>query len=196
MRRWTLGAAALIWLSLAACSAQTPHVSADYPVYASVEELVAASDLVVTGSVGEVVGRQTEGSRGGSVGNPMVFYDFRVAEVLKGQSPLEMVVGYVDLDKISMDEVSAVTAGQELMFFLRCLPDEQSPEIDVVGDFCIPLSADNGVFDVEGDTATARSELLVAVYEAQATVPVRADALRLPVAALASSVRKFAAGPS
>lgn len=58
---------------------------------------------------------------------------------------------------LKVENVSPLTRGSEVLLFLRHISDSESPNIDVVDDFYIPVSADNGVFDGRDGIAVARS---------------------------------------
>ncbi len=132
-------------------------MSADMPVYSSLEELADVSDLVVLGTVKGVVARDVDYGtenppEGADWGNPVVFYEFAVIEVVSGeldQDTKTIVVGSIDLDKVQIDEeLTALLIGQRVLLFLQ---DDDAPGITAVEDYYVTVSMDNGVFDIVGD---------------------------------------------
>lgn len=139
-------------------------VAGDYPTYATVADLAEQADVVVQGHVVQEVARQIESSgaerndEGELIGNPMVFYRFSVTRQLQGEPVGEaFLLGWIDLELLKLENVSPLARGSEVLLFLEHISDSESPNIDVVDDFYIPVSADNGVFDVRDGTAVARS---------------------------------------
>ena len=113
-----LGLAVLV---LAACSTAAPteplertqtagpnlSETADITVYSSIERLSAASDLVIVGTVKEVVAREVDyGSEGTGEGQgpglPVVFYEVEVNETLRGKAGATVIMAAPDVDEISM----------------------------------------------------------------------------------------------
>lgn len=148
------------------CSNAGPEETsaADYPTYATVADLAKQADVVVQGHVEQEVGRQIESSgaerndEGKLIGNPMVFYRFSVTRQLQGEPVGEAIpLGWIDLELLKVENVSPLAPGSEVLLFLRHITDSESPNIDVVEDFYIPVAADNGVFDVRDGIAVARS---------------------------------------
>ena len=126
------------------------HIS--FVSYPSVEELSAASELVILGKVEGVVARQAD--YGGEealhkaddwAGLPMVFYRVAVTETLQGQATDTIVVSSFDADLLIVDNVTPLRPGQEVLLFLAA---DRSPGITVVGERYAVLGGDNGGFDV------------------------------------------------
>ena len=161
-------------LGLAACStaapteplerAQTagPNLSetADMAVYSSIERLSAASDLVVVGTVKEVVAREldygSEGPREGQrQGLPVVLYEVEVNETLRGKAGATVIMAAPDVDEISMGgEATALRSGQQVLLFLV---RGDAPGITAYDNYYVTVSLDNGVFDrLDGDLVTPR----------------------------------------
>lgn len=200
--RRVLGTCAVIGSAafVASCSAgPPPQVEADYPAFSSISELADQADLVVTGTVVDVLGREVDGggedetvdAEGNPNGVPMVFYRFAVARVLGGvPSGEEIVLGWIDLDRVGMDGVSRIARGADTLLFLRHMPDADSPGVTSVADFYVPVSADNGVFDVRGQVAAARSPLVERVSASSARNGQPGSRLEAPLEDIAAVVRQ------
>ncbi len=137
---------------------ESPRIAmeADMPVYSSLEGLSSVSDLVIVGTMGEVVARDVdygeENPPEGAVwGIPVVFYEITVTEVLRGelgQDVKTIVVGALDVDRVDIDEDSTTLLnGHQVLLFLN---DADAPGITAVDDYYVRVSMDNGVFDVVG----------------------------------------------
>ena len=161
-------------LGLAACSTAAPteplertqtagpnlSETADMTVYSSIERLSAASDLVVVGTVKEVVARELDyGSEGPGEGQrqglPVVFYEVEVNETLRGKAGATVIMAAPDVDEISMGgEATALRSGQQVLLFLV---RGDAPGITAYDNYYVTVSLDNGVFDrLDGDLVTPR----------------------------------------
>lgn len=144
---------------------------ADYPVYGSVAALGAAADAVVVGRVGGVAGRELDGGgdpeTGDAGGIPLVFRHLTVQRVLAGAVRVgdDLLLSRLDLTKVQAADYTPLTEGQTLLLFLRHRSRADGPGVTSVNETWVPLSADNGVFDVAGSQARARSTLLTSVRE-------------------------------
>ncbi len=134
--------------------------SVDMPVYSSIEQLSAASDLVVLGTVKGIVAREVDyGSEGPGEGQeqgqPIVFYEIEVNETLRGKAGATVVMAAPDVNEISTGgEASAWRSGEQVLLFLV---DEDAPGITASNDYYVTVSLDNGVFDrLDGDLVTPR----------------------------------------
>ncbi|WP_155990573.1 hypothetical protein [Paraoerskovia marina] len=163
----------------------------DYATYDTVLELDQASDATVVVTIGKSVGTdlddggEPEVDDGGSaVGTPMRFYDARVDEVIRGEIPPEIVVAWLDTDRIESSEpLSAIEPGQQLVRWLDHLEPGDAPGIEIVSDFWVPVSGDNGVMDYSGSKATARSSELTGLTDSD----VGGDALEATLDELVSA---------
>ncbi len=174
-RAYKLPAFAVIVTALAVAGCSSPanddktQTTADYRVYPTVSSLAESAEVVVLGSVEEVVSREIDGdpseeefdAEGNPNGTPMVFFRYSVKRVIKGSVAADhLILGWIDTDKVSMEGVSRIQRGEPTLLFLRRLSDVQSPGITSVDQFYIPVSGDNGVFDVVGSAVRARSRLV------------------------------------
>ena len=142
----------------------------DYEVYPSVESLAAAADLVIEGRVGPVVLREVD--RGGnpetdpktgekSSGVPMAFSEVTVTNIVWASPRIEPLVGKtilvatVDTDLIVADQESPLSEGEQVVLFLRHRDPSTAPGL-TPDNFYVPLSGDNGVFDLKDSVATPR----------------------------------------
>ena len=146
-------------------SATSVTTEVTYRAYYSVEELSQASDIVVLGDVGRVVARQVDfggsGPGDADAGFPMMFVEFSVSEVWKGEAPANpLVVGVTDHDLVSVPSESALTEGQHLVLFLIYRSPGDAPGITAVRDFYVVVSSDNGTFDVSATEAQVRSPIV------------------------------------
>jgi len=143
--------------ALAGCDG-TPEaettVAIDGAVYATVEDLTGAADVVVVG----VVGEQLEGP---SVGTA-AYHRFAVDDVIAGDAVPDEVLVWLDLtEATSLDPVRPLVEGSRLVVFAdRVLADEVDEELPAPSVLS-PLMYDNGTLDVDGQTVTARSSRMV-----------------------------------
>lgn len=146
--------------------ASTAKVAIDlaHPTFESVSELASASDVVVIGRLGAVVARLVdnggEPQQGTPGGLPMVFNTFSVDKVLRGQVPDDVItIARVDLDMVRYDDASDIRSGSLIMLFLKLRPAAEHRYLaQVPGTFyVVTTSSDNGVIDIVGSTAQARS---------------------------------------
>lgn len=137
-----------------------------YRGYESVEELAGEADLAVLGRVGEVLGRDNDhglsAADGGEAGVPMIFVSVEIGQVLLGDDPgvSEIAVATLDVTQLNVEGVSRLRDGQDVVLFLLNRDQETAPGIDLVDDFYVTLSGDNGVFDVDGDKLSSRSPVV------------------------------------
>ena len=131
-----------------------PGTSVDMAIYSSIEELSAASNLVVLGTVEGVVAREVDygtsdpDERQGQ-GIPTVFYQVAVTETLRGQAGAMVIVAAPDVEQVSMGgQATALRSGQEVLLFLKA---EDAPGITAYDHYYVTLRLDNGVFDRVGD---------------------------------------------
>ena len=141
----------------------TPGGAVDKPIYSSIEELSAASDLVVLGVVEGVVGREidygtAEPDERHGQGVPIVFYEVKVTETLRGEAGGTIILGGPDVDQVSMgEEATALRSGQQVLLFLKEETTEDAPGITTYDRFYVTVSLDNGVFDrVDDDSVQPR----------------------------------------
>jgi hypothetical protein len=157
-----LAAALLVVWFLRRNNAPTVGAYVDAPVYSSFEELAAASDAVVVGTVSGVAAREVDygtdnpTERDGP-GIPVAFYEVNVTEVLLGQTQAKVIVGGPDGEQIVSESVTPFRAGETVMLFLREQTHEDAPGISSYDFFYTPISLDNGVFDLlSGDRVRPR----------------------------------------
>ncbi len=152
--------AVVLAVSLAGCAGAPRHIEADYAVHGSVSALTYSSDVVVVGRVGSAVAREIDGGGDSEdrpgVGLPMVFHRVEVTRTMSGSPGRSVIVAWPDSRRVSMEGATPVSAGQELVLFLERLSPAQAPGITSVRDFYVPVSGDNGVFDVSRATPSTR----------------------------------------
>lgn len=136
---------AVLGLSLAACSSpgDESRVQAhfDGPVYSSIEELSAQSDVVLAVRILGVHSRTTEAElRGLDVGGdrkglPLALYEAKVNKKYKGSSGSQILITRIDLNKVETQDQTGFSAGQDMMLFLRNtgLVRDEMPVFAVVG---------------------------------------------------------------
>ena len=127
--------------------------TANIQVYSTVEELAAASDLVVVGTVQGVVAREVDYGSAGTLersaeGVPTVFYGVAVTETLRGETRSIVIVGAPDADDTSIEGATALVSGQQLLLFLKQHTREVAPGVKSYEVFFAPVGLSNGVFDV------------------------------------------------
>jgi hypothetical protein len=151
-------------LSLAGCSLlPQQQVDSDYLGYPTVEELAMTADVVVSGSVAGVRGKELDGGgddESTGRGLEMIFYDFSVDDVLAGTGITDRLVVAWAADEPGIESGSTV-------LFLRHLTSADAPGIASEDDFYVPVSGRNGVFDLEGTELSARAPDVVALTVAE-----------------------------
>ena len=150
------------------------YASFSSPTYSSLEDLVAASDLVVVGTVTGVAARGedyrttdrdelADYERAGIPPLPLVFYEIAVSETLKGQHTTPIFVRGYDTERLITAEASILRTGERVLLFLvgREIPpglrftDSSLPTDQTV---YLALGHDNGVFDIS-DNGTVRPRI-------------------------------------
>ncbi len=177
-----LGVAALL-IAVTACGAEAPAdsqtrqdgssgrtggVVSDYPEFESVADLAAASDAVVQGRVGPLLGR--EGDDGGSGDKaqevPVAFYSLVVTQATGGIPELEpgddLVIMTMD-PAVATDNKEVIHEGQEVLAFIVRRDTRSAPGIDSQQVFFVPVGGGASLFDVADGTAVSRSESVVSL---------------------------------
>ena len=128
-----------VWWRWPASEPATVDVVADGPRYASLADLVGASDLVVTGSVvSRNEGRTITDPVDPSAGIRTVLLEVTVEQVLLGVAPEPLVIEHeaalLDGTPITVNGVPPPEVGERGLYFLVAGGDEMSPHRAVVGD--------------------------------------------------------------
>lgn len=150
-------------LLMTGCGADGAGEQVDGHVYDTVTGLAEASDLIITGTPTEVVGREVDGggALSGDQGVEMVFWSVAVESVLSdpqsGVMADDVVVAWPAESEGIPERASPVSEGEPLVLFLDRLEDGETPGITSVRDFYVPVGGDQGVFDVRGSEVRARS---------------------------------------
>ncbi len=166
MRRLVVSAVLAAGVTVGGCGSDV--TTFDSAGYVTVEDLNANADAMVIGTVGDLLATERDNSgepeiddEGRAAGIPMAFYEFSVERVVRGQVPATIVVSWLDLGQASnTEELSALSKGQHVVLWLDHLTADDMPGIESFADVWVPLSGDNGVMDIAGDQATARSSVL------------------------------------
>ncbi len=153
-------------------STPKPVLTGAYQSYESLESLFTGADVVAVVTVGHSVGYEVDGDEESSdTGVPMVFLEVSVDHYYKVPESLALnrkfTVGLIDQSVVQVPELTEFAYGSKLLVFGEYLPADDSPGIVSIGDFVVPLSADNGVFDVTENRVKARSLLVLAVTDAE-----------------------------
>ena len=130
-------------------------VEGDRPSYSTAVALNRASDVVVVGTVGEVLTREMdEGSvtpGPNDISIPAVFVNVTVDEVVKGQLR--------DGDNLAVstppDSGMDLVPGSRVALFMRQV--EKAPGIQTQDRFYVPVSGPNAMLDVSTDGRSART---------------------------------------
>lgn len=206
--RGSLAAMTLIVTAVATgCGASSGEGSASTQEYsartfASVQQLARSSDLIVMGRPVAVVSRELDGGgereldangepAPGAV--PMTFFDFAVDRRLGSKtSPERIIVGWVDASPTFQTPLSI---GSTVVLYLQFNAAGDTPGITSVGDHYVPLSGDNGTFDVRDGRAVARSAAVRSLRDGQppAGADQRLDVPLSSLAGLAGQARRPAA---
>lgn len=103
-------------------------------------------------------------------GLPMVFLQYYIDDVIKKGSGStlsagdKIIVGNIDTSAVDMEGTSKLAENQSTILYLERITDADSPGItSITQDFFVPLSGDNGIFDVSGSQATARAKTVVSL---------------------------------
>ncbi len=141
-----------------------PRIAGSYPAYESVEALADRADLVAVGTVGGVATRQVEDT----TGLPFVYLDVELDQTLADSTGLRhdrIIVSVPDTDELEVEGLTPLEPGQRVLLFLeRITAADAPPGILPFDEVFVPLSRDNGVFDVAADgRVTARSPQVVAI---------------------------------
>ncbi len=126
----------------------------DMPLYHSIEELTAVSDLAVRGTVGRLVGRETDYGTSDpdqkqGMGLPIAFYEVAVSETLYGVLPSTTItVGIPDSDFLHLPGFATpLQRNQEVLLFLNEETSSTAPGIKREGPLYSTVSMDNGIFE-------------------------------------------------
>ncbi len=154
-----------------ALPADRTHMEFDYYIYETVTDLGNVADVVVAGEVSDVAARFDD--RGGDPetdqygnpipGIPMVVYEFDVDTIVKGDIEAKtLLVGVVDLDRVTTPGLTPLKEGQSLVLFLDHVTVDEAPDIGSVSkELWVPISDDNGIFDVSDGHASPRLDDVV-----------------------------------
>jgi hypothetical protein len=152
-----------VWFTMPSAEpSATTFASIDFPVYSSAEELTAASDAVVIGSVKGVVGHEVDygtsnpdkeyGTFKDQIhGVAMVYYEIDVTKTLKGETAKTIIVAGMDMNQTTCDQVTPLQDGEEVLLFLMERTQKDAPGLKLYENFYVTVSLDNGVFDVLDD---------------------------------------------
>lgn len=133
-----------------------PIIHFDMPLYTSVKDLAADSDLIVYGTIGPVVSRQTDyGSATRQTdGIPMAFHQVTITETLKGPVYDAVVVAVPDKDEIAFAGHSPeLKRNQRMILFLQAESASTAPGVTPMDKMYTPLSLDNGMFDQKSNAS-------------------------------------------
>ena len=138
------------------------HVS--MPVYSSIADLAPQADAIVVGTVNDVVAKGvSRGAEGDGIPVPFTLYEFEVTETLKGQTKALIYVFGSDTDMFPGESLTKLRAGQALTLFLGERLTHTYPAVTISADrFYVPLSFDNGVFDISpGAVSRANDDAVI-----------------------------------
>ncbi|PIE33136.1 MAG: hypothetical protein CSA55_02270 [Ilumatobacter coccineus] len=141
----------------------------DGEVYASLVDLADNSDLVVVGTVGEVVARQMEGDpeelvvdadTGMSSAHPMILHDVTVTDQIRGSIDHDadtiLVATFDDGVTETPDQSDSLEPGSTVVLFLQRRDREDGSGSDSVESFAVPTGGAQGILDVSEGDARAR----------------------------------------
>lgn len=127
------------------------------PAYSSLDELSAHADAVVVGTVENVAAKWTDrGAGGDGIPRPYILYQLDAQEALKGETADSIYILRIEPVYFAGDGHSALSGvpltellvGQTVALYLEEVIAETPPVITITDRFYVPLSLDNGVFDV------------------------------------------------
>jgi len=188
----TATAAAILVIGLSfARSADTERVLlyADSTAYSSIDALNDQADAVIVGEIVSLADRLED--RGGDPeidpasgepipGIPMAVYKLLVHEDLR-HNPTDLTgqilhVAVLDPELTRSDE-KPLEVGQEMLLFLLRRTEKEAPGFAGYAEFFVPVSGNNGVFDVIGSDVEARSPIVRSIEAAPVTGAVDLDAV-------------------
>jgi hypothetical protein len=167
-------------------------VSFSYNEYPSVVALASDSDLVVRGVVGKtrettidygLMPGETPADVPEGQGVPVALVPFEIIEVVGGTVPpidSTLLVVTTDSSLVRVAGEPVLAAGEELLLFLQLVHDPRGGAQKGQATFAAIVGGRQGVFDVDGRVAVARSPLVVSlghtatVFEGDAETPGRA----------------------
>lgn len=153
---------------------ETQNVGAGFfftTIARSMEELIEVSDAIVIGTVGEELARELVDlpnnyseedlaeMKADGVEPPNLYKIFRrlhIEELLKGTEGSEIVLSHDRVDEGVLIDSPHFTLDQRLLLFLQ-EGGGKSYSYKSFDTYYFPISLNNGVFDIEGDLALARS---------------------------------------
>lgn len=118
-------------------------------LYNSLDRLSEVSDLVVIGEVTGVISTQADTGLDGTA-DPIrsTWYEVDVQETLKGETTDTITVVRTDPGHFRDGEITTLQSGESVALFLMKRTSEEFPLVKVADVFYVPVSFDNGVFDV------------------------------------------------
>ena len=124
------------------------------PMYGSVEELSAASEVVVLGTVTRLAGKEVDyGTSGEDKGIPLTFHEVDVHEALKGETGGTIVVVTEDTENSDVRNLTPLRVGETVILFLVDRTPEDNLTVTSFNHFYLPIALDNSVFDAVGEGA-------------------------------------------
>ena len=166
---------AAVWIGVVAMRADAqPTIvirSVFVPAYSSLEELSTYADAVVVGTVQRSVAKWIDrGADGDGIPRPYILYQLDVEETLKGETDdsiyilrIEPVYFAGDGHSVgSGDPLTELRVGQTVALYLEEVMAEAPPIITITDRFYVPLSFDNGVFDIStGEVGRVNDDTVV-----------------------------------
>ena len=130
--------------------------------YDSIDRLAAVSDAVVVGEVTGVVSTQPDkGDSGLAEPIPSTWYEVEVQETLKGEAADKITVVRYDPGTFRDTQITVLLPGEQVALFLAKRTAEEFPVVTMTDIFYIPISFDNGVFDVEPSPSDSIGETAI-----------------------------------
>ena len=166
-------------------TADSYHFEAVYPPSDSVPKLASQSDLVVVGTIGDLIGRESFGEDGEGLpprapddpplGVPMVYYEFDVGETIYGEASKSISLGMIDQGS----DLLSVFSGKERMvlLFLQREPAEVLEKISITENVYSVVGGENGIFEIIDDRHAVPQS--VGVFETPTKTADGQNALRL-----------------
>lgn len=123
--------------------------SASVRIYNSLDRLSEVSDAVVIGEVIGIASTQADtGVDGLATAIPSTWYEVEVQEVLKGEATDTIHVVRTNPGHFRDGNVSTFETDEILLLYLMKRTSTEFPLVTVADVFYVPVSFDNGVFDV------------------------------------------------
>lgn len=122
--------------------------------YPTIDELSGEADIIIVGTVGEIAQKGLDRGRDGTGGPiPYVVYSVAVQEAFKGDPSDQIYVFRRTADTFPGQVLTELEKGENVLLYLLERSSVYAPTVTVSDVLYIPISFDNGVFDISASGA-------------------------------------------